>query len=148
MSGDAPQELEAKEVIVATGSQARSVPGIEIDRRRIITSDEAIHLKEVPASMVILGSGAVGVEFASIFNRFGTKVTIVELLPRLVPLEDEAISAELHKAFRKQGNRTHGHHGHLGTGGRRGRRDRGAALEARRSRSRRTICSWPRAADR
>jgi dihydrolipoyl dehydrogenase len=103
VSGDAPQELEAKEVIVATGSQARSVPGIEIDRRRIITSDEAIHLKEVPATMVILGSGAVGVEFASIFNRFGTKVTLVELLPRLVPLEDEAISAELHKAFRKQG---------------------------------------------
>jgi dihydrolipoamide dehydrogenase len=107
VSGDAPQELEAKEVIVATGSQARSVPGVEIDRRRIITSDEAIHLKEVPASMVILGSGAVGVEFASIFNRFGTKVTIVELLPRLVPLEDEAISAELQKAFRKQGIVTH-----------------------------------------
>jgi dihydrolipoamide dehydrogenase len=107
VSGDAPQELETKEVIVATGSQARSVPGIEIDRRRIITSDEAIHLKEVPASMVILGSGAVGVEFASIFNRFGTKVTIVELLPRLVPLEDEAISAELQKAFRKQGITAH-----------------------------------------
>jgi dihydrolipoamide dehydrogenase len=107
VSGDAPQELEAKEVIVATGSQARSVPGVEIDRRRIITSDEAIHLKEVPASMVILGSGAVGVEFASIFHRFGTKVTIVELLPRLVPLEDEAISAELQKAFRKQGIVTH-----------------------------------------
>jgi dihydrolipoamide dehydrogenase len=107
VSGDPPQELESKEVIVATGSQARSVPGIEIDRRRIITSDEAIHLKEVPASMVILGSGAVGVEFASIFNRFGTKVTIVELLPRLVPLEDEAISAELQKAFRKQGITAH-----------------------------------------
>ena len=107
VSGDTPQELESKEVIVATGSQARSVPGIEIDRRRIITSDEAIHLKEVPASMVILGSGAVGVEFASIFNRFGTKVTIVELLPRLVPLEDEAISAELQKAFRKQGITAH-----------------------------------------
>jgi dihydrolipoamide dehydrogenase len=107
VSGEAAQELEAKEVIVATGSQARSVPGIELDRRRIITSDEAIHLQEVPASMVILGSGAVGVEFASIFNRFGTKVTIVELLPRLVPLEDEAISAELQKAFRKQGITTH-----------------------------------------
>jgi dihydrolipoyl dehydrogenase len=107
VSGDAPQELEGKEVIVATGSQARSVPGIEIDRRRIITSDEAIHLKEVPTSMVILGSGAVGVEFASIFNRFGTKVTIIELLPRLVPLEDEAISAELQKVFRKQGITTH-----------------------------------------
>jgi dihydrolipoamide dehydrogenase len=107
VSGDQPQELEGKEIVVATGSQARSVPGIEIDRRRIITSDEAIHLTEVPASMVILGSGAVGVEFGSIFNRFGTKVTIVELLPRLVPLEDEAISSELQKVFRKQGIATH-----------------------------------------
>ena len=149
MSGDAPQELEAKEVIVATGSQARSVPGIEIDRRRIITSDEAIHLKEVPASMVILGSGAVGVEFASIFNRFGTKVTIVELLPRLVPLEDEAISAELQKAFRKQGITAHtGTTVTSAAWPARVSRSRRKALEARRSRSRRTICSWPRAADR
>jgi dihydrolipoamide dehydrogenase len=107
VTGEQPQELQAKEIIVATGSQARGVPGIEIDRRRIITSDEAIHLKEVPKSMVILGSGAVGVEFGSIFNRFGTTVTIVELLPRLVPLEDEAISAELQKTFRKQGITSH-----------------------------------------
>jgi len=107
VSGAQEQELEAKEIIVATGSQPRGVPGIEIDRRRIITSDEAIHLKEVPQSMVILGSGAVGVEFGSIFNRFGTKVTILELLPRLVPLEDEAVSAELQKSFRKQGITAH-----------------------------------------
>jgi dihydrolipoamide dehydrogenase len=92
-----------KEIIVATGSTPRSVPGIEIDRKRIITSDEAIHLKDVPASIVILGSGAVGVEFASIFRRFGSEVTIVELLPRLVPVEDEAVSAELEKSFKKQG---------------------------------------------
>ncbi|OFW01062.1 MAG: dihydrolipoyl dehydrogenase [Acidobacteria bacterium RIFCSPLOWO2_02_FULL_68_18] len=97
------QTLEAADVILATGSAARSVPGIEIDRRRIITSDEAIHLPGVPSSLVILGSGAVGVEFASIYRRFGSDVTIVELLPRLVPLEDEAISAELEKSFRKQG---------------------------------------------
>jgi dihydrolipoamide dehydrogenase len=98
------QQLHAtKEIIVATGSAPRSVPGIEIDRKRIITSDEAIGLKEVPKSMVVLGSGAVGVEFASIFKRFGSDVTIVELLPRLVPLEDEAISAELEKSFKKQG---------------------------------------------
>ena len=79
------------------------MPGIEIDRKRIITSDEAIHLKEVPKSIAIMGSGAVGVEFASIFRRFGSDVTIVELLPRLVPVEDEAVSAELEKSFRKQG---------------------------------------------
>src|ERR671912_856529 len=96
-----------KEIIVATGSAPRSVPGIEIDRRRIITSDEAINLKEIPKSMVILGSGAVGVEFGSIFNRFGSKVTILELLPRLVPVEDEAVSAELQKSFRKQGIAAH-----------------------------------------
>ncbi len=98
------QVLSAKkQIIVATGSQPRSVPGIEIDRKRIITSDEAIGLKEIPKSMVILGSGAVGVEFASIFRRFGSEVTIVELLPRLVPVEDEAVSAELEKSFKRQG---------------------------------------------
>ena len=98
------QTLRArKEIIVATGSSPRGVPGIEIDRKRIITSDEAIGLREVPKTLVIMGSGAVGVEFASIFNRFGSDVTIVELLPRLVPVEDEAVSAELEKSFRKQG---------------------------------------------
>jgi dihydrolipoamide dehydrogenase len=99
-----PQTLVArKEIIVATGSQPRSVPGIEIDRQRIITSDEAIGLKDIPKSIVILGSGAVGVEFASIFRRFGSDVTVVELLPRLVPVEDEAVSAELEKSFKRQG---------------------------------------------
>jgi dihydrolipoamide dehydrogenase len=97
------QTLEAKEIIVATGSQPRSVPGIEIDRKRIITSDEAIHLPEVPKSMIVLGSGAVGVEFASIYRRFGSEVTVIELLPRLVPIEDAAVSAELEKSFKKQG---------------------------------------------
>jgi dihydrolipoamide dehydrogenase len=102
-----PQSLSAREIVIATGSAPRSVPGVEIDRKRIITSDEAIALREVPKSMVILGSGAVGVEFASIFRRFGSQVTIIELLPRLVPVEDEAISAELQKAFRKQGITIH-----------------------------------------
>ena len=97
------QTLEAKEIIIATGSSARNVPGIEIDHRRIITSDDAIALKEIPKSLAIMGSGAVGVEFASIYRRFGSEVTIIELLPRLVPLEDAAISAELEKSFRKQG---------------------------------------------
>jgi len=102
------QTLRArKEVIVATGSTPRGVPGVEIDRRRIITSDEAIQLRDVPKTLVIMGSGAVGVEFASIFARFGSDVTIIELLPRLVPVEDEAVSAELEKSFRKQGITSH-----------------------------------------
>jgi dihydrolipoamide dehydrogenase len=102
------QTLRArKEIIVATGSAARGVPGVEIDRRRIITSDEAVSLREVPKAIVIVGCGAVGVEFASIFRRFGSEVTLVEVLPRLVPVEDEAISAELEKAFRKQGITSH-----------------------------------------
>src|SRR6478609_3817329 len=93
----------SKQIIVATGSQPRGVPGIEIDRKRIITSDEAIGLREVPKSMVIMGSGAVGVEFASVFRRFGSDVTIIELLPKLVPIEDEAVSDELERSFKKQG---------------------------------------------
>jgi dihydrolipoamide dehydrogenase len=100
------QMLEAKDIIIATGSSPRSVPGIEIDHRRIITSDDAIHLPQVPESLVVLGSGAVGVEFASIFRRFGSDVTLIELLPRLVPAEDAAISAELEKSFRRQGIRS------------------------------------------
>jgi dihydrolipoamide dehydrogenase len=103
ISGGEAQTVEAKEIIVATGSAPRSVSSVTIDHERIITSDEAIHLKAVPRSLVILGSGAVGVEFASIYRRFGSDVTIIELLDRLVPVEDEAISAELEKSFKKQG---------------------------------------------
>ena len=97
------QTLEAKEIVIATGSSPRSGPAVTIDHRRIITSDEAIHLKEVPKSLVIMGSGAVGVEFASIYRRFGSEVTIIELVNRLVPVEDEAVSTELEKSFKKQG---------------------------------------------
>jgi dihydrolipoamide dehydrogenase len=102
------QALKARrEIIVATGSTPRSVPGVTIDHKRIITSDDAIHVREVPKTVVIMGSGAVGVEFASIFRRFGSDVTILELLPRLVPVEDEAVSIELAKSFRKQGITSH-----------------------------------------
>jgi dihydrolipoamide dehydrogenase len=103
VAGSDGQTLEANEIIVATGSAPRSVPSVTIDHERIITSDEAIHLKTVPQSLVILGSGAVGVEFASIYRRFGSEVTVIELLERLVPVEDEAVSAELEKSFKKQG---------------------------------------------
>lgn len=98
------QALSAtKEIIVATGSTPRSVPGIEADRKKIIFSDEAIHLPFVPKSIAIMGSGAVGVEFASIFKSYGSEVTVIELLPRIVPGEDEAVSAELERAFKKRG---------------------------------------------
>lgn len=93
----------ARELVIATGSAARSVPGITPDGKTIIFSDEAIHLAEVPKAIAIMGSGAVGVEFASIFKSYGSQVTIVELLPRLVPGEDEAVSAELEKTFKRKG---------------------------------------------
>jgi dihydrolipoamide dehydrogenase len=102
VTGAEPATLAAREIVVATGSSARSVPGIEVDHKRIITSDDAIHMREIPKSMVVMGSGAVGVEFASIFNQFGAHVTIVELLPRLVPNEDEQVSAELEKILRRR----------------------------------------------
>jgi dihydrolipoamide dehydrogenase len=98
------QSLAARsELVIATGSAPRSVPGIEVDKKKIIFSDEAIHLNEVPKSIAIMGSGAVGVEFASIFKSYGSEVTVIELLPRLVPGEDEAVSAELERAFKKRG---------------------------------------------
>jgi dihydrolipoamide dehydrogenase len=92
-------KLTAKEIIIATGSSARSVPGITIDHKRIITSDDALHMKEIPKTIAIMGSGAVGTEFASIYNRFGSQVTLIELLPRIVPNEDEEVSAELQKSL-------------------------------------------------
>ena len=104
----AKQALTAKkEIIVATGSSARSVPGITVDHKQIIFSDEAIHLPEVPKTIAIMGSGAVGVEFASIFKSYGSDVTIIELLPRLVPGEDEAVSADLEKHFKRRGIKVH-----------------------------------------
>jgi dihydrolipoamide dehydrogenase len=96
-----------KELVIATGSAPRSIPGIEVDGTRIIFSDHAIHLGHVPKSIAIMGSGAVGVEFASIFKSYGSDVTIVELLPRLVPGEDEAVSSELERTFKKRGIKVH-----------------------------------------
>jgi dihydrolipoamide dehydrogenase len=97
------REIRAQKVVLATGSEAKTFPGFEPDGKTILTNKEILALKAVPKSMVIMGAGAVGVEFASIFHRFGTKVTILEMLPRAVPLEDEEISAELEKSFRRQG---------------------------------------------
>ncbi len=95
-------EVSTKNVIVATGSAPRLLPGMQVQSPRIVTSDELLDFDHVPKSMVVLGAGAVGVEFASVFSRFGTDVTVIELLPRLVPIEDEETSAELAKAFRRR----------------------------------------------
>ena len=100
-SGD--QVIEAKHVILATGSAPRVVPGIRIDGRQIVTSDELLRNQVVPKRLIVLGAGAVGVEFASVYRRFGSEVTIVEMLPRLLPLEDDDISAEFEKAMRRRG---------------------------------------------
>jgi dihydrolipoamide dehydrogenase len=102
-SDGSTQVIETKNIIIATGSVPRAFPTLPIDGEKIITSDEILELKEIPKSLIVLGAGAVGVEFASMFARFGTDVTILELLPRLLPIEDEEISAELAKAFKKQG---------------------------------------------
>ncbi|MGA2196301.1 MAG: dihydrolipoyl dehydrogenase [Bryobacteraceae bacterium] len=96
------QTLEAKNIIIATGSEARMLPGLEADPEFILTNIEILNLTAVPKSLIIIGAGAVGVEFASIFHRFGTEVTVVEMLPRMVPVEDEDISKELERNFKKQ----------------------------------------------
>ncbi len=98
--------IRAKNVILATGSEARMLPGLQADAQ-ILTNIEILSLDEIPKSLVIVGSGAVGVEFASIYKSFGTDVTILEMLPRMVPVEDEEISKELGRAFRKRGINFH-----------------------------------------
>ena len=95
--------VETKHIVLATGSEAKLLPGMEAVQKAVLTNREVLDLKEIPKSMVIVGAGAVGVEFASLFSRFGTKVTLVEMLPRIVPLEDEEVSQELANALKKQG---------------------------------------------
>jgi dihydrolipoamide dehydrogenase len=90
-------------IVLATGSVPRSIPGLDIDGDRIITSDEGLRLDKVPGSAIILGGGVIGVEFASVWRSFGAEVTIVEMLPQLLPLEDEASAKVLQRAFRRRG---------------------------------------------
>src|SRR3712207_3494248 len=96
------QSYEGKHILLATGSYPRSLPGLEIDGTRVITSDHALDMDRVPASAIILGGGVIGCEFASAWKSFGVDVTIVEALPHLVPLEDESSSKLLERAFRKR----------------------------------------------
>jgi dihydrolipoamide dehydrogenase len=97
--------LETTYTMLATGSEARSLPSVTIDGKDILSNREILLLPQIPKSLVVVGAGAVGVEFASIYKSFGTDVTILEMLPRAVPLEDEEISAELQKQFKKRGIR-------------------------------------------
>jgi dihydrolipoamide dehydrogenase len=94
---------EGRNIVLATGSAPRSLPGLEIDGERIITSEHALKLDRVPASVVVLGGGVIGVEFASVWRSFGAEVTIVEGLPHLLPLEEESSSKLLERAFRRRG---------------------------------------------
>lgn len=97
------QIVEAKYIIIATGSRGRELPNLPIDGKKVIGYREAMSLPAQPKSMIVVGSGAIGVEFAYFYNSMGTKVTVVEFLPRIVPVEDEEISKELEKQYKKQG---------------------------------------------
>ena len=97
--------IETRNIVIATGSEARMLPGLQPDPDRILTNVEILNLTSVPKSLGIIGAGAVGVEFGSIFKRFGSQVTILEMLPRLVPVEDEEVSKELERYFKKIGIR-------------------------------------------
>ncbi len=97
------QTLEAKNIIIATGARARELPSLKFDGKKIIEYRKAMSLEDQPKSLIVVGSGAIGTEFAYFYNSIGTKVTIVEFLPRIVPVEDEEVSKELEKSFKKQG---------------------------------------------
>jgi dihydrolipoamide dehydrogenase len=101
--GGPAQSLQTKNVILATGATPKMLPGLKVDGARILTSTEALALEFVPKSFIVLGAGAVGAEFASIYRSFGSSVTLVEMLPRVLPMEDEDLSSELQKAFKKRG---------------------------------------------
>ncbi|MGH2404249.1 MAG: dihydrolipoyl dehydrogenase [bacterium] len=100
-------ELSGKRTLIGTGSSPRSIPGVTIDNKRVLDSTGALSLTEIPKSIVILGSGAVGVEFASLFNAVGSEVTLVELLPSLLPLEDQDVGKTLERVFTRKGMRVH-----------------------------------------
>ena len=103
VAGETPIEVEARHIIIATGSEAKPLPGYTVDEQRIITNVGALDMTAVPQSLVVVGAGAVGVEFASLYNAFGTKVTLLEALPQLVPLEDADIAKELRRVFTRKG---------------------------------------------
>ncbi|MFI0368115.1 dihydrolipoyl dehydrogenase [Actinomadura sp. 1N219] len=100
---DGARTVEGRHIVLGTGSEPKSLPGLDIDGERVISSDHALRLDRVPGSVVVLGGGVIGVEFASVWRSFGADVTIVEALPHLLPLEEESSSKRLERAFRKRG---------------------------------------------
>jgi dihydrolipoamide dehydrogenase len=103
VKGEGSEErILSKNVLLATGSRPKNLPGLEPDGVTVLTSDDILKLKEIPKSLIVIGAGAVGIEFASIFARFGSSVTVVEMLPRILPLEDEEISGEAARLLSKQ----------------------------------------------
>lgn len=100
-NGKSKQTVEADKIILATGGRPRIFPGMEIDGKRIISSKEAMTLKKIPKKMIIIGSGAIGVEFAYFYNEYGTEIHLIEMMDRIVPIEDEAVSKELARNFKK-----------------------------------------------
>ena len=99
--------LNTKNILLATGSTPRRLPHLKVNGRTILTSDELLELNEIPKHLLVLGAGAVGVEFASVYKSFGSEVTVVELAPRLVPVEDEDVSTEFERIFKKRGIKVH-----------------------------------------
>ena len=102
VEGENPAEVKARNIVVATGSEAMLLPGLALDGQAILSNKEILDLDSIPKSLLVVGAGAVGIEFAALFARFGTEVTVVEMLPRILPLEDEEICAELHKLMSKR----------------------------------------------
>ncbi|MBM2840529.1 MAG: hypothetical protein HW412_1057, partial [Bacteroidetes bacterium] len=101
--GRPAEMVRAKHIILATGARPRTIPGIAIDRRRIISSTEAMNLTEQPKSMIIIGAGAIGIEFAYFYNALGTKVTVVEMMPTILPVEDGELTKMMESSLKKQG---------------------------------------------
>ena len=97
------QTIETKNIIIATGSVVKPFPGFETDGKQVVNSDQILELQSVPKSMLVMGSGAVGVEFASVYARFGCETTIIEFMPKIVPVEDDEVSKELARSFKKRG---------------------------------------------
>jgi dihydrolipoamide dehydrogenase len=100
---DGVQTLEAKAIILATGSEPRSLPGVTIDEKQVISSNGAVRIEATPASLIVIGAGAVGMEFADVYGAYGVPVTVLEALPRVLPIEDEEVSALLARVFSRRG---------------------------------------------
>ena len=103
MADNQVHQLKAKDIVIATGAHSAVIPGVNIDGKKVVTYTEAILQDFNPESVVVIGAGAIGIEFSTVWSSYGAKVTIVEMLPRILPLEDEEASAELAKAFKKRG---------------------------------------------